>query len=217
MYYPKSQIKSNLYTNGDKYALSTNQKAYTGYYYSTSGGTNYTGKYPNDGKNIRLIPIISPSSNQQENDNVFSPNTIMVQKIPLEAYGSEGINYNNNVSYSNLSPKQKSNDRSLPIPSQPSPLSKDYINGYFIRYFVKKNNESLYFEISPVYYNLLKLEDPTIAFELYSCIEVKWRLRGNKNIVYAVNKSLIKNVEKKEIWPGFFNYFDYNFSQYNLE
>ena len=33
MYYPKSQIKTNLYTNGDKFALASTNETYTGYYY----------------------------------------------------------------------------------------------------------------------------------------------------------------------------------------
>ena len=35
MYYPKSQIKTNLFTNGNEYFLSTNGESYTGYYYKT--------------------------------------------------------------------------------------------------------------------------------------------------------------------------------------
>jgi len=55
MYFPKSQIKTNLYTNGGKYILSTTQEDYKGYYYETSNGTRYTGKTPQDGPNILLI------------------------------------------------------------------------------------------------------------------------------------------------------------------
>lgn len=215
MYYPKSQIKSNLYTNGDKYALSTTQEAYVGYYYSTSSGTKYTGKYPNDGRNTLLIPILE-SSNSEQTDSVFPKGKIMVQKIPSEVVGSENVIFNNNVKYSRLKTSTESKNRFLPQPEQPSPSLNNYKVGSFLRYFVKKNNEPIYFEISTSTYNLLKGKSSSISYELYGCVEVEWTLVGVKSAVYASNKSKIKEIEKRKKWPGFFNYFNYNFSQYNL-
>jgi hypothetical protein len=52
MYYPKSQIKTNLFTNGDEYYISTNGESYKGYYYKTSNGQVFTGKTPDDRPNI---------------------------------------------------------------------------------------------------------------------------------------------------------------------
>ena len=37
-YYPKSQLVTDLYTNGDEYLLSTTQEPYTGDYYETFDG-----------------------------------------------------------------------------------------------------------------------------------------------------------------------------------
>ena len=53
-YYPKSQIKTNLYTNGEELILSNTNEDYIGYYYEISNGDKFTGKYPNDGRNIAL-------------------------------------------------------------------------------------------------------------------------------------------------------------------
>ena len=36
MYYPKSQIKTDLYTNGKKFITSRDGNEYQGYYFSTS-------------------------------------------------------------------------------------------------------------------------------------------------------------------------------------
>ena len=55
MYYPKSQIKSNLYTNGEEYINSITNITYRGYYYELSNGKSYTGKTPEDGPNILLV------------------------------------------------------------------------------------------------------------------------------------------------------------------
>ena len=38
MYYPKSQIKPNLYTNGEEFILSTTKETYKGPYYKISSG-----------------------------------------------------------------------------------------------------------------------------------------------------------------------------------
>ena len=61
-YYPKSQIKSGLYTNGGEYTLvpppnNTDAVEYVGYYYQTSNSTRFTGKTPQDGPSQVLYPI----------------------------------------------------------------------------------------------------------------------------------------------------------------
>jgi hypothetical protein len=50
MYYPKSQIKTNLYTNGYEFTTTpTNTtNSYSGYYWKTSNGKYFTGKTPQD-------------------------------------------------------------------------------------------------------------------------------------------------------------------------
>jgi hypothetical protein len=58
MYYPKTQIKPNLFTNGGEYILSTTKEEYKGYYYKTSTGQSYTGKNPSNPQSILLEPLI---------------------------------------------------------------------------------------------------------------------------------------------------------------
>jgi hypothetical protein len=48
MYYPKSQIKPNLYTNGEEYVIESTNSSYIGYYYLTSTGKAFTGRNPDD-------------------------------------------------------------------------------------------------------------------------------------------------------------------------
>jgi hypothetical protein len=55
MYYPKSQIKENLYTNGGELQLADTLQEYKGYYYITSQQIEvYTGKNTQDKPNNRL-------------------------------------------------------------------------------------------------------------------------------------------------------------------
>jgi hypothetical protein len=60
MYIPKSQIKSNLFTEGKEFIRIDNNLPYNGHYYKTSKGKFYTGKTPEEGLNVELIPS-SPS------------------------------------------------------------------------------------------------------------------------------------------------------------
>ena len=54
MYFPKSQIQTNLYSNGELTVKAT-KKIYTGYYWSTSNGTCYAGRTPSsNGVRIEL-------------------------------------------------------------------------------------------------------------------------------------------------------------------
>ena len=46
-YLPKSQVKTNLYTNGNEYMVASTSNPYTGYYYETSKGEKFIGKIPN--------------------------------------------------------------------------------------------------------------------------------------------------------------------------
>jgi len=59
MYFPKSQIKPNLYTSGNEFALESDPTtSYVGFYYEISTGEVFTGKTPQDSGNLSLIPII---------------------------------------------------------------------------------------------------------------------------------------------------------------
>jgi hypothetical protein len=64
-YYPKSQVKTNLYTNGDEYTTSPSTSppsvsGYTGYYFKTSTGKLFTGKDPSDIPNNQLYSLSTP-------------------------------------------------------------------------------------------------------------------------------------------------------------
>ena len=72
-YFPLSQIKTNLYTNGGEFALTTTKQEYVGYYWTTSSGKTYTGKTPNDINIVELISLSKTSLpiNAQSSDSVI--------------------------------------------------------------------------------------------------------------------------------------------------
>ena len=67
-YYPKSQIKNNLYSEGE-YILSTTKVSYTGYYHELSNGKKYTGKNPQDNPIIELI--LSPNFTLEDKNKIY--------------------------------------------------------------------------------------------------------------------------------------------------
>ena len=60
MYYPKHQIQTGFYSNNTLAKIAT-KKPYTGPYFNTSDGKSFSGKEPNDGPNIELIPLPNPT------------------------------------------------------------------------------------------------------------------------------------------------------------
>jgi hypothetical protein len=192
MYYPKSQIKNNLYTNGDEYVLSTTQQSYKGYYYETSNGDKYTGKFPDEGSNILLIELTPSSDAPGENNPILT--------LAISQYNT------------NIQP-----ERFLPLPIQTLPTQKDKDLGLFPRYFCKKNNENLYIEINKEQFTKLQNRDKTIAWDLYTPLQVIWQIKGGKTQTYNANKNNITLIEQRNKWYGFVKYFKDNFLKYYLE
>jgi hypothetical protein len=197
MYYPKSQIKTNLYSNGE-YILSTNLKPYTGYYYETSNGSFYTGKTPNDTPNISLILPSSP----------FTPSEL---KEPSPS--TEIIFTPEEFSYS----FDSSAHRKLPQFNLTLPTSQDQQNGQFTRYFCKKNNELQYLEINQDTFKKLQRKDPQIAWDLFTPTPIIWQISGNKEQVYASNRASAIAIEQNLKWYGFSQYFQDKFLKYYVE
>jgi hypothetical protein len=199
MYYPKSQLKTNLYTNGDKYILSTTKENYKGYYYETSSGTKYTGKTPQDGPNI-LLTTISHITSPISSTNTSPPNYIEIQDKLSE--GSYPINYI---------------FRALPLPNPNPPTQQDQNLGVFQRYFCKKNNELKYMEIDKPTHDKLKSKQQDIAWDLYTPISTLWYIKGEKETTYKANKGLVTLIEEKQKWYGFTQWFQDKFLKYYLE
>jgi hypothetical protein len=194
MYYPKSQVKPNLYTNGREYILSTTKEEYKGYYYKISTGQLYTGKNPNEPQSILLEPIFKP---QPQNTQIISP--------PLE------------ITTPNLNTSPSLPNRNIPQFNQIPPTTQQQQNGQFTRYFCKRNNELKYMEISLDTYTQLSTKDPRISWDLYTPASVLLQTQGDKNTVYASNQSTVYLVEKTQTWYGFSQYFKGDFLKYYLD
>jgi hypothetical protein len=163
MYYPKSQIKTNLYTNLSKFIISSTQEGYSGYYYETSSGKNYTGKFPGDGSNFLLI---SPPLSTIKSEIFNNPQSQALIE-PLEIYQPDS-NILTNI-----------NVRLVPQYYTPFPTPQETQQGSIIRYFCKKGNEYRYIEINKETYNKLFSQDKTVAWDLYTPISLQWSTVSN--------------------------------------
>ena len=201
MYYPKSQIKTNLYTNGDDYILSTTKENYKGYFYELSNGGRYTGKSPSNPPNILLTTTLPTDPGPL---NEFDP-----QPSPTKI-----IEYIEDP-YSTISP-YRFTPRILPSPNPTIPTEKDYKFGEFQRYFAKKNNELRYLEIDKKTYTLLQNKGTEMAWDIYTPITVTWELSGNEEKTYNINKNIVSLAEQRNKWYGFTQWFRDNFLKYYL-
>ena len=193
MYYPKSQITTNLYTNGKEYFLSTTGEPYKGFYYLLFNGLRYTGKNPDDGLNIVLTPL-QESSNVEGPENAYPLNQIIIQNEDYEAWD---FDYKENSQQYFKIPKQSTTvNRDLPSSFFPFPTTNDYKIGEFQRYFCKKTNELIYIEINKITYDKLFQQDLTIAFDLYDPISLPWNLVGEEKQVFESNKKIVELVER---------------------
>jgi hypothetical protein len=178
MYYPKSQVKTNMYTNGNEFYLINTQILYTGYYYETSSGKKYTGRNPSNGEGTLLTPYVQLNETTQNYEG----------ESPQILQSSYVNNYNN----------EPVNPRSLPTPYISSPTESERQIGEYRRYFAKKTNELIYIEISKDTYNKFTNQDPNVAMDLYEVIFIPFSLTST-----GININLAAIIERRDKWYGF--------------
>ena len=215
-YYPKSQIKTNLYTNGDEFNIIGSNTSYIGEYYSTSTGKFYTGKNPNSGQNQELIQIsqtlplngLNTQNNSPENElilekNIPGPSTEEWTAIINNGWNSNAIN---NETY-NFS----SNDtRLVPPEINPSqPITEETNNGIYQRYYVKDILNTSYYEISKETFKSMATSD-LYALDLFDAIVLSFKI-GRENDGF--NHYQMITAELKFNWVGFASISPFNPTQ----
>ena len=212
-YYPKSQIKTNLYTNGDEYMIASTKQEYTGPYYEISNGKKFVGNIPSPQRSIEIIPIISGVSTPNENgreiiiaDNYDSGLSYISPKGPIN-----NDTYNKSLFGNRSLPKS----RYMPSPSITLPTPQDYKNGRMIRYFAKKTNELRYLETSKQTYTDLNSRSSNIAWDLYEPVQIQWIISGfEKQQVNDYNTIIVRDIERKKKWNGFSKFLKEDYTKY---
>jgi hypothetical protein len=197
MYFPKSQTKTNLYTNGGEFKTQQSNTPYTGYYYETSKGEYYSGKTPNESPTFKLIKI--------QTNTLSTPNLTS----PIDRYYilENGYLKSTTLPFSNIPP---------PTPKQTYPVltDDDYRLGEFQRYYLKKSNEPQFLEVSKEEYQKFVIRDNSVLYQLYIPFKINWVLTGDKEQVYKTNQGIVGKAERDSNLTGFTSYFKNNFTQF---
>jgi hypothetical protein len=198
MYYPLSQIKTNLHTNGGEFVISSTKENYIGYYFKTSAGEYFTGRNQNDLPNQPLTP-----------SDILSPPTSPV----VESITVENINIFN-VEYDILKNTDVNQTTLLPIYAPTIPTPQDYQVGEFRRFFCKKTNEIQYIEIDPKQYSLLTNKDSQILWQIYFPFNIPWSISGQVDVVARTNKNIVELTMKQLKLPRFNDYLKNDYLKY---
>ena len=203
MYYPKSQIKSDLYTNGGEFVIASNQEDYEGHYFITSDEKYYTGRNPNDKPNNLLLPSTSPKPDPQREANPLIQRNESYYNYPLTYAQSSGRNISNNIA-----------PPSNPTQTLVLPTEENYEIQEFQRYFLKKVNDIVYLEINKEEYDRYLNKNPLVNYQLYIPFTFPWLISGNRNEVINVNKKTIDRITQNLKLVGFPSYFSNRLDQY---
>lgn len=176
MYLPKSKITPNLYSSGELVLAST-LKPYFGNYFSTVEGYFYTGKEPNDGDNQRLIQ--APNDN---NEDIFVPGVEDLRFTP------------ENTVYSVITSQPSLVNTAYPIPFTPQPTEGDYKTGEITRFFAKKHNENIYYEV----------QDSRVSSNpMYFVFNLQWVISGEESYVKTTNQKMVELYMRQLPIPAF--------------
>ena len=209
MYFPQSQIKTNLYTNGGEFVILLTNQNYIGSYWSTSSGKYYTKKNPQDipyEELIKFIPI--PPTDTTVTSILGVQNTGSIEDLSpnyeeVRAYDlARGVDINNPIV------------QNLPQYFLPTPTEEEYSLGAFTRYLCKRTNQNIYIEINEDTFNGLKDASPEYLFSLYAPFSITWTLTGNTaSEVSKINFDVVSQCEKQNGFKGLVKYFK-NYSQF---
>ena len=202
MYYPKSQITTNLFTLGDEYVYVGTTQIYSGSYFKTSDGNTFTGKNPNNKPN-------NPIELSSINLNDFQPFNTELEEFPNsydiindDYYWAKGINQNE------VTPIPKP-----PIQITPLPSPNEYSIGEIQRYFTSKINEIKYTEINETQYTSFINNESTVLSSLYIAFQLPWVITGNRSNAYNINLKTVNRVQKNFKLQGFKSYFKGRYDQ----
>jgi hypothetical protein len=190
MYYPKSQVKTELYTNGGEFVRTDNNQDYKGFYWQNSSNQYFTGKTPQDLPSVAL--------ERQQTEDSEAPSTPQDYSVWVANVGD----------ISNVNPGL------APKRYYPKPTDDNYNIGQFTRYFTKKTNQNIYYEISKEDYEGLRNREERLKWQLYEGVKLNWQLTGDKQEVYKTNKNIVYITEQQNRLPGFSKIFRNDYLQY---
>ena len=209
-YFPKSQIKTDLYTAGEEFYIINTTTFYKGYYYKLGNGKYYSGKSPST-QNPTVELIIA---NQSDKFSTNSFSGIPAYEDNTDPNNPVFVPYPNQFLSTNYPKFKPGATKFTPYYNPELPTPQNYQIGEFRRYFCKKTNEIKYIEIDKNIYKLLIERSPTIEFSLYLPFYLDWQLTGVEEQVARVNKNNAELTAQRLRLPGLLEYLRFDFTKY---
>jgi hypothetical protein len=201
IYYPPNQIRPNLFANSDEFVFVSNTLPFSGSYHQLSNGRYYTGAlHSNDSQEI--VPVTGLTQATAIPTNKTNATLVIVDDTSLE-----------NNTYTRLT-NQSQLVKEAPTNLQNLPTQQDYQIGEFTRYFAKTINQDVYIEFNKETYDRLISKDPSIYYEQYVAFKLPWRLIGNKEQVFRVNRNITVLVSQQLNLPKFGMYLKNDYLKY---
>ena len=174
MYLPKSKYSIKQASKG-KFIYQVSKKAFEGEYILLSDGDMFAGNQTLNIKgDTKIIPIT-----KEKKDNTYI------------LHNERNNNYFNNLLKTKRISKFQDNLTPI-INTKPTPLEKDYVKGYFYRYFAKRrNSDNDYYEINKKTYNSIYTKEKKYDYNLHSVNKIKWDLTDDSG---KNNKTTIKKL-----------------------
>lgn len=198
MYFPKSKIIPNRYTAGGELAYKKTGIGYEGYYHILANGTVFTGKNPNDGipEELTFTPSLNKPFGTQDNSFRISPTSL----AKLYDFGESKLPYDKirlttTLEYPPLSLIEPQYIK--PTPAYPS----------FIRYFVKRTNNSTFIEIDKAQYDKFTGNDRKYNWPCYTPFELFWTTSGeSEQRIFEINRNMVLLLEQRQRLTGLSKY-----------
>lgn len=202
MYFPKSQLQTDLYTNGSEFMLSNSKTEYIGDYFIAQGNLYFSGKNPNDKPNLSLTSLSTNIGNPESDPEG--------EVLPESYYLIDDLYYwatNQDINEGNIPPTSPT--QSFPLPSE-----SDYKIGEFDRFFLKKINEVKYIEVLKKEYEQYSSEQSNVSWRSYTPFKIPWEITGNRSKVFNTNKNTVNRIQTNLKLPGFKSYFRDKYDQF---
>lgn len=215
MYYPKSQISTNLYTPGNELENAFTGENYIGYYFKTSSGRYKSGKTPQSPVSTDLVLQKIPKG--YVSPNLIKDNQLLAQSQNLISNTSIETKpeYIYGPYFEISSVDYLSKDLTSPVNNVIYPTEKDYTNEQYQRYLLKKSNNAIFKEVNKQTYDLYVKKDQTVQYDLYYPIKFLWTIAGkSKNKVANINYNILKLTEKRTRAFGLLKYFKNRLTEY---
>ena len=201
IYYPPNQIRPNLFANSDEFVFVSNTLPFSGSYHQLSNGRYYTGALHSNNSQ-EIVPVTGLTQATAIPTNKTNATLVIVDDTSLE-----------NNAYTRLT-NQSQLVKEAPTNLQNLPTQQDYQIGEFTRYFAKTINQDTYIEFTKDLYDRLVSKDPSIYYEQYVAFKLPWRLIGNKEQVFRVNRNITVLVSQQLNLPKFGMYLKNDYLKY---